>query len=150
MKTIGHKLIATGAIIASLAMIGSGCATGQVTWGPEERAMITNRAFPFAYEMVFDAVLRTFEDNGYPIINIDKKNGLVNTDYKSAGAVLFGTGKVKMSARIIKEEDNITRVNLNIHFEGYSDTFGVAMTDDLIKKKDYEKTFNAILKRIKQ
>ena len=76
-----------------LMVLVSGCAMGQLAWRPEERAMITNREFPFAYEMVFDAVLRTFEDNGYPVINIDKINGIVNTDYKSAGGRLCPKGK---------------------------------------------------------
>lgn len=133
-----------------LLVLVSGCAMGQLAWRPEERAMITNREFPFAYEMVFDAVLRTFEDNGYPIINIDKINGIVNTDYKSAGGAVWGTGKVKVNARIIKVEDNITRVNLNMHCEGYADILGIAVTDDLIDKKNYEQAFNAILKRLNQ
>lgn len=133
-----------------LVVLVSGCATGQLAWRPEERAMITSREFPFAYEIVFDAVLRTFEDNGYPVINIDKINGIVNTDYKSAGGAVFGTGKTKLNARITKVEDNITRVNLNLHCEGYSATLGIPITDDFIDKKHYESWFNAISKRLNQ
>ena len=121
-----------------------GCATGQLAWTPQQREAITTRIYNHGYDKVFDALLNRLKSKGMPVLSADKQNGIIATDYVSAGGVVWGTGKQKLNINITKLNDFQTKVALYIHVEGYSDTLGMAMTDDLIDEKHYEELFKKI------
>lgn len=122
----------------------TGCAMGQLAWTPEQRQQITSRVYAVSYNTAFDKILNRLKEKGAPVSSADRENGIIITDWMSMGAVMFGTGKQKVNMNFLKLDERSTKISLYIHLEGYSDTIGMAMTDDLIDEKHYAEIFKGI------
>lgn len=126
-----------------------GCATGQLAWTSEQREAIMTRTYNHSYDKVFSTILNMLKSKGTPIASVDKENGIINTDYMSAGAVVWGSAKQKLNINIAKTGASSTKVSLYIHVEGYSDTLGMPMTDDAISEEHYKQVFDRITEELK-
>jgi hypothetical protein len=132
-----------------LSFIGSRHAfAGQEQWSPEIRKRITQRAYPFPYEKVFDAVVDSLSDNGYVVLFSDKRSGTIVTDYKAAGGFLSARGEVKLNFRLIRTDARSTKIVLNIQCRVYTLNRTARNGDDLITEDDYNKVFTVIGKQI--
>lgn len=135
-------------LILGLIILLSGCATGQLAWTPEQRQQIATRVYPLPYDKVFNAIVDRYKSKGTPLAIIDRENGIIATDYISMGGVMWDTGKAKLTISLSKLGDNLTRIGLYIHCEGYSNTLGIAATDDLITEGKYREWFADFEKKL--
>jgi hypothetical protein len=148
MKKLFFGLISLLILVGAVRQLAWG---GQMTWPPEYRAKVSTRVYKANYGKVFSAVVDCSEDNGYPIIAADKENGIILTDYQSAGAILTGRGRIKLDFHITKIDENSTKVRLNIHCEYYSSSYYYRdreSCDNFIDEYDYQKIFDVIGQRI--
>ncbi len=122
--------------------------SSQVNWPTEYRSKVTTRTYKADYDTVFSVVMDVTADNGYPIIVINRENGIILTDYQSAGSVLAGRGKIKLDYRLTRVDDASTRVRLNIHCTMYSsyrkNNRDIDRGDNLITEDDYRRIFDVI------
>ena len=94
------------------------CATTQ-SLPVEDRS----RTYDLDYDQVFDAVVMTLVNEGFSVIDAEKDEGIVNTDYRSEGrwlTLLTGATRMKVSA-LITEANSRTRVVLNFSLEDATD-----------------------------
>ncbi len=101
-----YSLVTIGLILVA------GCATTQ-SISVESRS----RVYDQGYDQVFDAVVAVFAADGYAITNVDRENGIINTDERVLGGLLTDGlllgNRMKVTA-LISNADEGTSVVLNI------------------------------------
>lgn len=97
-----------------LALLVAGCATTQ-SLPAEDRS----RIYQLDYDLVFDATVQALAEEGFAIIDAEKDEGIINTDYRAESALLSflsGPTRLKVSA-LISNADNGTHVLLNFDLQ---------------------------------
>ncbi len=97
-----------------LALLVAGCATTQ-SLPAEDRS----RTYSLDYDLVFDATVQALAEEGFAIIDAEKDEGIVNTDYRAEGAFfafLSRPTRMKVSA-LITRADNGVHVLLNFDLQ---------------------------------
>lgn len=150
LRQISKPQLLLSGLVLSVIICAYGCATGQLAWTPEQREAIMTRTYSCSYDKVYSTMLNMLKAKGTPIASADKENGIINTDYMSAGAVMWGSAKQKLSINITKIGESSTKVSLYIHVEGYSDTLGMSMTDDVVSEDHYKQVFDRISEELKK
>lgn len=90
-----------------------GAITGNTT--PSVQSGIP-RTFNMAYDMVWDAVLDTVDDNGYVITQMSKTDGYITTGMKESG-----NWRSKITVRLLRTSEGV-RVTINDYSEKLSIT----------------------------
>ncbi len=89
----------------------AGCVTTQ-SLPVEDRS----RTYNMDYDFVFDAAVQMLAEQGFAIIDAEKDEGIINTDYRAEGeflSFLTGSTRLKVSA-LISDAPGGTRVLLNL------------------------------------
>lgn len=98
-----------------LALLVAGCATTQ-SLPAEDRS----RIYQLDYDFVFDATVQALAEEGFAIIDAEKDEGIINTDYRAESALFSflsgGPTRLKVSA-LISNADNGTHVLLNFDLQ---------------------------------
>ncbi len=98
-----------------LALLVAGCATTQ-SLPSEDRSRVYN----LEYDLVFDATVQALAEEGFAVIDAEKDEGIINTDYRAEGAFFsFLTGgptRLKVSA-LVSQADNGIHVLLNFDLQ---------------------------------
>lgn len=98
-----------------LALLVAGCATTQ-SLPAEDRS----RTYSLDYDLVFDATVQALAEGGFAIIDAEKDEGIINTDYRAEGAIFAflsgGPTRMKVSA-LITQADNGVHVLLNFDLQ---------------------------------
>ena len=104
----GRKLIS----LAMVLLLLSGCA-GIATMSADQREQFTKKVYSDSYENIFNATLRALKNDGYPIIFIDKQNGIINTGSKSINIFLMQQ-KINVSISKLSEEKTSVQLFLSV------------------------------------
>ena len=91
-----------------------GCVTTQ-SLPVEDRS----RTYDLDYDFVFDATVQMLAERGFAIIDAEKDEGIINTDYRAQDAFLsslLGSARLKVSALVSDAPDG-TRVLLNFDLQ---------------------------------
>lgn len=86
-----------------------------------------SRTFSYPYDVVFDTVTDCVQNKGYFLRNLDRENGIIDTDYKTGGfwESLFGSNfRSKIGVNLSELEDGRTYVVLMIVREDRDDDEG--------------------------
>lgn len=119
-----------------LAILISGCATN-FTQFPQRRQQLTSKTYNTTYEKAISATIKAFESDRYPIKQIDKENGIIETgELSTSFGIIFA--QKKAYAHLIKISETSIEIKLNIYWEG----------DERWLWKDYQRIFNAIDKEL--
>ncbi|MCY3593778.1 MAG: hypothetical protein OXH01_00865 [Bacteroidetes bacterium] len=95
-----------------------GCVTTQ-SLPAEDRS----RTYDLDYDFVFDATVQMLAEQGFAIIDAEKDEGIINTDYRAEGSFLSflsGPTRLKVSA-LVSDAPNGTRVLLNFDLQDVDD-----------------------------
>jgi len=85
----------------------------------EERS----RIYDLDYDLVFDATVQVLAEEGFAIIDAQREEGIINTDYRAEDRILFffsGPTRRKVSA-LISTAPNGTQVLLNFDLQEYAE-----------------------------
>ncbi len=92
-----------------------GCATTQ-SLPVEDRS----RTYDLDYDIVFDATVQMLAEQGFAVIDAEKDEGIINTDYRSPQnrfmSFIVGDTRMKVSA-LISEAPNGTRALINFELQ---------------------------------
>ena len=98
-----------------LALLVAGCATTQ-SLPSEDRSRVYN----LEYDLVFDAAVQALAEEGFAIIDAEKDEGIINTDYRAESALFSflsgGPTRLKVSA-LVSQADNGIHVLLNFDLQ---------------------------------
>ncbi|MCY4672899.1 MAG: hypothetical protein OXD43_03885 [Bacteroidetes bacterium] len=98
-----------------LALLVAGCATTQ-SLPSEDRSRVYN----LEYDLVFDATVQALAEEGFAIIDAEKDEGIINTDYRAESALFSflygGPTRLKVSA-LVSQADNGIHVLLNFDLQ---------------------------------
>ena len=100
------------------AVLLAGCATTQ-SLPVEDRS----RTYDLDYDFVFDATVQMLAEQGFAIIDAEKDEGIINTDYRAESSLLSflsGPTRLKVSA-LVSDAPNGTRVLLNFDLQDVDD-----------------------------
>jgi len=78
-----------------------------------------SRIISVSDEMLFNATLQSFSEQGFSISMADKESGIISTDYKTgkrASTAIIGISRIKLNA-IISQSNNRSRIVLTISYE---------------------------------
>ncbi|MCY3487206.1 MAG: hypothetical protein OXH34_02095 [Bacteroidetes bacterium] len=97
----------------------AGCATTQ-SLPVEDRS----RTYDLDYDFVFDATVQMLAEQGFAIIDAEKDEGIINTDFRLESSFLSflsgGPTRLKVSA-LVSNAPNGTRVLLNFDLQDVED-----------------------------
>ena len=100
------------------AVLLAGCATTQ-SLPVEDRS----RTYDLDYDFVFDATVQMLAEQGFAIIDAEKDEGIINTDFRlesSFLSFLSGPTRLKVSA-LVSDAPGGTRVLLNFDLQDVDD-----------------------------
>lgn len=93
----------------------AGCVTTQ-SLPVEDRS----RTYDLDYDLVFDATVQALAEQGFAVIDAEKDEGIINTDYLAPSdrfaSFFFGDTRMKVTA-LISEAPNGTRALLNFELQ---------------------------------
>lgn len=92
----------------------AGCVTTQ-SLPVEDRS----RTYDLDYDLVFDSAVQMLAERGFAIIDAEKDEGIINTDYRAEGeflSFLTGSTRLKVSA-LVSDAPGGTRVLLNFDLQ---------------------------------
>ena len=102
-------------LLLFLPLLLVGCVTTQ-SLPVEDRS----RTYDLDYDIVFDAIVQMLAEQGFAVIDAEKDEGIINTDYRAPGdrfmSFFFGDTRMKVTA-LISEAPNGTRALLNLELQ---------------------------------
>ncbi len=124
-----------------------GCVTTQGL-PVEDRA----RTYDLDYDIVFDATVQMLAEQGFAVIDAEKDEGIINTDYRSLGNTFWtlfeGGTRMKVSA-LISEAPNGTRALINVELQEENDgpnspEYSVRNLTPRAARKYYQEFFDSL------
>jgi len=97
-----------------------------------------SRVYDLDYDLVFDAAVQILAEEGYAIIDAEKEEGIINTDYRAEDRLLSwisGPTRRKVSA-LVSTAPNGTKILVNFDLQEFVDqSFGLGFGDRVYRSK---------------